>query len=208
MENPKLKTCINDIEKFQLRMPVETNMSQDGYFLKEKTGPGLYQLHTHTISECNQEAPGFINSGIANPTSNLVNLESQFRGLSNINTRCPDMKIDPLVTFKKEKNVFSAKCTDELKNIYTKEKKGCSSVTMYQQNRFDYLSEPMLVQQNSYIGTNTRLQSRDAVKPVNRNQHLPNPCNCGRITESHFSSDCSYLKDRGNNFITNYFLKK
>lgn len=210
--NPKIKQSVEDLEKFQIKMPVETGLSRDCFRKREMEGPGMYQLSSHTETECFQEYPGYLTSGNSRPIPGVIDVESEFRGLNYRNTRCHTTENDPISVFRKMKSTKVDDCNPQMRTEYTKNQRSCNNISFITQNRFEYLTKPLTVQSNSYIGENTRLKvknlEREKQQKFNRNPILPNPCNCGKLSESHFSSECSYLKDKNSNFITDFFMKK
>ena len=160
--NPKISESTNDMEKF-LTMPKETNLLQD-CFSKESTGAGLYQLNTPIEEECFQEQTGFITRGNTRFVPSLIDIESEIRGLNYKNSKCHELKDDPLNKFRTMVPIDIVKCKPMLKTVYTKNQRACDNISLIQQNRFEYLNRPLVVQSNDFIGSNTRLEVRDSYK--------------------------------------------
>jgi hypothetical protein len=212
--NPKIKKSVKDLEKFQIKMPEQAGLTHECYRTNELTRPGEYQLTTHNMPECFNEKPGYFVDGYA-PSSMYIDIESEFRGLNYRNTRCHTMENDPIHVFRNMKNKKTEAmidCDPQMNTVYTKRKRTCNNVSLISQNRFDYLSKPLAIQSNTYIGDNSRLMARDLEQKkqekLDRNPKLPTKCYCGKLPESHFSNDCMYLNDPSNGLITEFFMKK
>jgi hypothetical protein len=201
--NPKIFQNLCDMQS--LSMPDQTGLDSDKSVKKlrtyESTQPGDYKLSDRIYQDsCLMIFPGYnVNSNFG-VDSNRVDIESEFRGLNYINSKCHDIKDDPVTKFKSElkKNTVVDTCGPQLIPEYTKNKRACSNISDIQQDRFDYPLYPSEVQSNDYIGSNTRQMARDteALVVIDRNQKTKESCLCGTFLWSHSESDCQFVHDK------------
>ena len=197
----KIAKNTTDLNKFTIALPVEANLISD-CSEKQSTLPGIYKLSDRTFFKpCYQEFPGYNIDASYGPNLKQIDIDSEFRGLNYLNSKCPDPKTDPIVKFRKSKSVktFSGECDSWFVPEYTKNHKSCESINVIQQNRFEFPLYEMKVQSNSYIGENTRLLQKDL--EVKKEQSEPKKVmmgyteNCGQLFGgSVYSQDCSNFK--------------
>lgn len=201
--NPKLKDSFNQINQFNnksISIPEQTSLDSDNCYKDMRnytsTGIGKYNLSSRTyLNSCNT-SPGINVNSQYGVNAAQVDIESEFRGLNYINTKCYDPETDPMTKFNKEKkrNVVnvSKECDKKLITEYTKNNRVCDNISLIQQNRFDYQLYPLEIQCNNYIGANTRLLERDSVRKV-PDIKLTNTKFCGNILGSTDKSDCAFF---------------
>ena len=125
--------------------------------------------------------------------SNLIEIESDLRGQKIKLSKCPSAKYSPLSNCTdcekcneglpcgcshciNKKHEILKDCTTE-QNIfltpeYTRNNKSCSKLAGININRFEYLCEDLQdikkIQDNSYIGSSTRLAVRNSYETINK----------------------------------------
>ena len=158
---------------------------------QESTGP--YNWITDSVYESNnpcfvKQAP-FMHNQFQSIPSNLIDSESDLRNQTRVLSRCPETRYDPT---KLDNCQFCNNCNQGLPcgckhckltkyeakfndcvspfliPSYTRIQKPCNIFSGININRFnplcDDLQDANLIQSNSYIGTNTRLNVRDAFR--------------------------------------------
>jgi hypothetical protein len=135
--------------------------------LKEAIRPGMYHLTERTMTTPSCYFDYQIVSGRGLPVKNdqIVDLESELRGITHINSKCDDQRLKRPTIFKKSSNLETVPyCSDFLTPTDTREMKSCKSTSEIQLNRFDYTLDDINIQPNSYIGMNTRLQVKKMIE--------------------------------------------
>jgi len=165
----KVKNSCKDLEQFQLTEPSFSRLGYDSNCLdernKESTGPGMYRMNVITPSPLNQpmSCQGYNTTNSGSAASN-VDIESSFRGLGILNSKCATNKNDPVEIFRKmvdnNKPNFQ-EIEHQLCPVQSKTFKSAASITSMTSDRFDFPIRDMVIQPNSYIGQNTRLAMKD-----------------------------------------------
>lgn len=166
-----------------------SNLISDQCALDLKNKENMHQFSwmtdsnfTTNTSQCFQKASPFIQSNYKGPLKDLVDTESELFGQNRILTKsCPEKSFPILETdCEKYKNSLPCNCKTcsdiKYKNFlqncdnflvpeYTRTNLPCNVLSGININRFDFLcQDPQSVntiQDNSYIGLNTRLAVRD-----------------------------------------------
>ena len=136
--------------------------------LNETHGPGVYQLNSNRINNpLFSEVPG---QNVFAPKASVIDIESEFRGLNNINTKCPNPANDPYLKFQKNivetRNGFNPnhQISTTLLSQSTKTNKSCESVMSIKQDRYEFPTRPMQIQSNNVIGVNSRQSVKDKIR--------------------------------------------
>lgn len=161
---------------------------------QESTAPFNW-VTDNTISEskqvCFQSTSPFMQNPFKSVPSSAIDIESDLRGHKFMVSKCPTHKYDPE---KSDHIDFQInECKDNgLVPEYTRVNKSCNIFSGMNINRFHPLCEDLQkvnkIHNNSFIGTNTRLQIKDAFrakqkKPVyNFIKDLRTPCNAGSLS--------------------------
>lgn len=155
-----------------------TNLSYDKCELEKKEQENKSHFNwtvdptfAESKSACfNQNSPFSRNPSFAVPSSNVL-IESDLRGQTRPLSRCPKLKFMPdLNENKKLENLNE--CQDKfLEPQYTRINRPCNVLSEVSINRFEHLCEDHQslnkISDNSFIGSNTRLQIRDAFAKQN-----------------------------------------
>jgi hypothetical protein len=160
---------------------------------KNQESTGQFKWVTDNVKEsksaCYVNTTPFMHKQFQSIPYNKIDIESDLRNQNRILTRCPDSRFDPT---KLDNCKDCEKCNqglpcgcqhcrqtkyeNELKDCtnsnlvpeYTRINKPCNIFSGITINRFNPLIEDLQdtnkIQSNSYIGTNTRLQVKDAFK--------------------------------------------
>lgn len=149
------------------------NCNQD-LRLKEAIRPGLYHLteRTMTTPSCYFDYQIVSGNGLPIKNNQIVDLESELRGITHINSKCDDQRLKRKSIFTTNSNLkLEPYCSDFLTPTDTREMKSCKTTSEIQLNRFDYQLNDIYIQPNSYIGMNTRLQVKKMIeKDDDRNE--------------------------------------
>ena len=145
---------------------------------QESTGPFNW-ITDNTVIESNDScylaaASPFMHNQFYSIPSNIVDAESELRGQTRHLSRCPDKKYNPNTQLdaNTQKAIALAKIKECAANSvlipeYTRLNKACNMPST-SINRFDILCEDVQnvnkIRSNDYIGTNTRLDIKDALK--------------------------------------------
>lgn len=145
------------------------------------------QLYEHK-SSCYVNSSPFMHNSFHNIPSNLIDVEGDLRNSTRKLSRCPESRFDPNKYCKacdkcnqglpcgcshckdtKHQNILNETSTCKaLIPEYTRVKKPCNIFSGISINRFNPLYEDLQdtnkIQSNSYIGSNTRLEVKDAFK--------------------------------------------
>ena len=199
------KSCIDQL---QLSEPSFSRLGYDTNCLdernKESSGPGMYRMNVIPPRLLNQpmSCQGYNTSNSGSASSN-VDIESSFRGLGVLNSKCMTNKNDPVEIFRKMVDDNKSKFQEiehKLCPVQSKSSKSSASVTSVSSDRFDFPTRDMIIQPNSYIGQNTRLAMKDnyAKQPKNNfklpeNQNVINQDSCYCFSGYHNPS-CSLFK--------------
>lgn len=122
-------------------------------------------------SVCFQSTSPFMQNPYNSIPSSVVDIESELRGYSFELSKCPTHKYNPSNS-KKIDNIIN-ECTDNgLIPEYTRTNKSCNIFSGITINRFHPLYEDLQsrnkIHDNSYIGTNTRLQMQEAFEKTQK----------------------------------------
>jgi hypothetical protein len=139
---------------------------------KDEESTGAFKWITDSVYEhkdsCNVDASPFMHNQFKSIPSKAVDIENDLRNQTRLLSRCPESRFDP------SKVTSDNKFTSKLENCksnnlvpqYTRVNKPCNIFSGISINRFHPLCEDLQdtnkIQSNSYIGTNTRLQVKDA----------------------------------------------
>lgn len=142
-------------------------------------------------SKCDVNSTPFMHSNSKNIPSDYIDIENDLRNRNRSLSRCPGSRFDPTKldnckscdkcneglpcecihckdTKNQNKLIDSAACDKGLIPQYTRMNKPCNIFSGISINRFNVLCEDLQdtskIQSNSYIGSNTRLQVKDAFK--------------------------------------------
>lgn len=141
---------------------------------KEQESTGPFRWITDSIYEnpekCNINSSPFMHNQFKSVPSAAVEIENDLRNQTRVLSRCPSARFDPSKVV--NDNKFTSKLEDcksqTLVPEYTRINKPCNIFSGISINRFHPLCEDLQdtnkIQSNSYIGTNTRLQVKDAFK--------------------------------------------
>jgi len=147
-----------------------TNSLYDECNLKKKdeesTGPFKWitdSVYEHPQS-CFVNSSPFMHNHFKHTPSRFVDVENDLRNQTRLLSRCPETRFDPTKQTKHENQLKD--CNNNLIPEYTRVNKPCNIFSGITINRFHPLCEDLQdtnkIQSNSYIGTNTRLQVKDA----------------------------------------------
>ena len=173
MEFNSLKNIKNSADAIsQFLTPLDNRLGYDNCNqdtrLNDAIRPGMYHLSERTMTTPSCYFDYQIVSGRGLPVKNneIVDLESELRGITHINSKCDDQKLKQKSLFKSKSNKLSAVpyCSDFLTPTDTREMKSCKSTSEVQLNRFDFTLNDMYIQPNSYIGLNTRLEIKKMIE--------------------------------------------
>jgi hypothetical protein len=139
---------------------------------KDQESTGAFKWITDSVYEnpnnCNINASPFMHNQFKNIPAAAVDIENDLRNQTRVLSRCPSSRFDPSKVV--NNNKFTSKLEDcksqALVPEYTRINKPCNIFSGVSINRFHPLCEDLQdvnkIQSNSYIGTNTRLQIKDA----------------------------------------------
>lgn len=120
----------------------------------------------------NKLSPFSRNPSMSIPSSN-TDIESDLRGQTRLLSRCPSQKFTPKIDIEQLKNqIITPDCDSKfLEPEYTRTKRPCNVLSGISINRFEFLCEDHQslnkIHDNSFIGTNTRLQVKDSYAKLN-----------------------------------------
>lgn len=147
---------------------------------KHQESTGAFNWITDPIYEhkeaCHVEASPFMHNQFKSIPSMAVDIENDLRNQTRPLSRCPGARFDP--TKVTNDNKFTSKL-ENCKNTplvpeYTRINKPCNIFSGISINRFHPLCEDLQdtnkIQSNSYIGTSTRLQVKDAFNKARQEQ--------------------------------------
>ena len=121
-------------------------------------------------NSCFQNQPPFMHNQFYSIPAKTVDFESELRGQTRNSSRCPSHKFNPSTDkFDTDNVVPMNKCANnDLVPEYTRLNKSCNVFAGVSINRFDYLCDDLQditkIHGNSFIGSNTRLVIKDALK--------------------------------------------
>lgn len=223
---PKWSNCsikkTNAIPMHGIEEPTLNSLGYDHDTYKtkitESVRPGLYHLEDHTSSKsCHMGFPGYLpqNEGVL---SSSIDVESELKRLNYINSKSPESRYNPIKNCKDCKkygtgiycshsvknthNHVLTDCDNQLIPQYTRELKACNDITSININRFEPLcvdvQKDKRIHNNSYIGSQTRNESKDITRKLRQTLKTPifeNVCKCGKLMNIHSSLGCIYKKD-------------
>ena len=115
---------------------------------------------------CFQASAPFKHNPFRSIPSNIVDIESELRGQTRVMSKCPSV-LNRFNEFPSKKIVECQSKT--LVPEYTRINRPCNVLAGITINRFNPLCEDLQeihkIQDNTYIGSNTRLQYKDSYKP-------------------------------------------
>ena len=137
---------------------------------QESTDPFKWvtdQSVTESKQSCYQGASPYMHNPFRSIPSSSIDIESDLRGQTLNLSRCPTHKFNP--NNQKPHVTQLNDCADNgLVPEYTRLNKSCNMLSGISINRFNPLCEDIQkldkIHDNAYIGTNTRLQVKDAYK--------------------------------------------
>jgi hypothetical protein len=147
---------------------------------KDQESTGAFKWITDSVYEnkdsCYVNSSPFMHNQFRNIPASSIDVENDLRNQTRLLSKCPSSRFDPnKVT---NDNKFTSKLEDCKSNNlvpeYTRINKPCNIFSGISINRFHPLCEDLQdvnkIQSNSYIGTNTRLQVKDAFNNVKEEQ--------------------------------------
>ena len=156
---------------------------------KNQESTGAFKWITDNLYEhqdsCHVNASPFMHNQFKSIPAKAVDIENDLRNQTRLLSRCPSSRFDPSKVT--NDNKFTSKLenckNNDLVPEYTRVNKPCNIFSGISINRFHPLCEDLQdvnkIQSNSYIGTNTRLQVKDAFtqakqeKPKQRSGAVP-----------------------------------
>lgn len=133
---------------------------------QESQAPGYYNLSFRTMQNqnCYMDYQN-VSSGGA-PLKNNIDLESELRGITRINSKCDDSRLKKKSVFNKNTiSTVTPYCSSFLTSDGTRERKACKTSTEVLLNRFDFpLDQNRLINSNDFIGVNTRLKAKESLE--------------------------------------------
>jgi hypothetical protein len=147
---------------------------------KEQESTGAFKWITDSVYEhkdsCDVGVSPFMHNQFKSIPSSAIDIENDLRNQTRLLSRCPSSRFDPSKVI--NDNKFSSKLEDCKSNSlvpeYTRINKPCNIFSGISINRFHPLCEDLQdsnkIQSNSYIGTNTRLQVKDAFNKARQEQ--------------------------------------
>jgi hypothetical protein len=140
---------------------------------QESTDPYKWSTDATVVENnesCYLGASPFMHNPFHSVPVNSIDIESELRGQTRLLSKCQENKFNPNAN--KPVNVDLKPCADErLVPEYTRVDKPCNMFSGVSINRFHPLCEDLQaltkIHSNTYTGTNTRLQVKDAYKKEN-----------------------------------------
>jgi hypothetical protein len=148
----------------QFLTPLNKGLASDE-LMNDTVRPGMYHLSERTMTkpECYFDYQNV--SGNGQTTGSVVDLESELRGITQINSKCDNRQLKKPSVFKKSSNLQTVPyCSDFLTPTDSRQRKACKTSSEVLLNRFDFPLDDMLIQPNSYIGLNTRLSAKEQIE--------------------------------------------
>lgn len=134
---------------------------------QESTSPFEWMTDSQIFTSnnsCYQNLSPFMQNPMNSVSSDKVDIESDLRGQNYTNSRCPTHKYNPAL--QKPYTETLKDCQKQIVPEYTRLNKACNIFSGISINRFsplvDEVQELEKIHSNKYIGTNTRLQIKDA----------------------------------------------
>ena len=183
---------ILDTNLLEISEPINTSLYSDNCNVlkntQESMRPGLYHLQDQiNFNPCQMDFPGY-NSRTFGAIS--IDIESELKTLSIKNSKCSENILfnNPLINCKACDNCNKAfpcncahcttrnksRCDTQLIPEFTRELKSCNDITSINVNRFEVLQcnpqEIKSIQNNSYIGRQTRNEMKDLTKNIRTNK--------------------------------------
>lgn len=157
---PNIKKSVDNINQFLTPISNRITCNESTKFNESKR-QGNYFLSERTMTNPSCYTPYQQVSGNGLPISNsvIVDLDSELRGITHINSKCDTQKLKKRSIFNKSSNL---KLTSIRSNCYltptdTRQQKSCQPQNEKKNYRFDFPLQETIIQPNSYIGVNTRL---------------------------------------------------
>lgn len=148
----------------QFLTPINDRSSLDTSY---STSPGNYKLTERTMTNpnCYFDYQNMSGNGVCISNENVVDLESELRGITHINSRSDTQNLKKKSKFTKNNNIsVTPYCSDFLTSSETRQQKPCKATSERVVNRFDFPLDSIQVQSNSYIGVNTRLLNKQNIE--------------------------------------------
>jgi hypothetical protein len=157
---PNVKNSVDNINQFLTPLNNTRDCDSDTRF-KESQRQGNYFLSERTMTNPGCYMPYQNVSGKGLPVSNdiIVDLDSELRGITHLNSKCDLQKLKKKSIFNKNSNLkMTSTCIDYLTPTDIRTQKSCQPQNERKNFRFDFpLEDQTVIQPNSYIGVNTRL---------------------------------------------------
>ena len=146
---------------------------------------------TESSSSCFVSYSPFMAAPQNSVPSSIIDTESELRGQSQILGKCPSNRFNPMTSQPIQRDIRL--CSDEvLMPEYTRINKPCNIFSGININRFHPLCEDLQdlnkIHSNNYIGSNSRLDVKDAHDNQKRNKSQfdfkfdpKNPCRSGSL---------------------------
>lgn len=129
--------------------------------------PGNYKLTERTIisNDCYFDYQQMSGNGFSASNENVVDLESELRGITHINSKSDSQKLKKKSKFTNTNNLkVLPYCSDFLVSSETRQQKPCKATSERIIDRFDFPLDLVQVQPNRYIGLNTRLINKKMIE--------------------------------------------
>jgi hypothetical protein len=150
------------------------------HYIKETTGPLLYQLDPnkyYNCQECRPEQPGYIGSGVSISKKNtLVDVENELKGITRRQTRDPKGKYLPCK--KNDKNLFNLPSCNILTDETRMTNPACNlrGTGVSQHVFYELCQDPQaVIEHPGRILINDKQMAKDNHKPVLPKPVDPNP---------------------------------
>jgi hypothetical protein len=150
------------------------------HYIKETTGPLLYQLDPnkyYNCQECRPEQPGYIGSGVSISRKNtLVDVENELKGITRRQTRDPKGKYLPCK--KNDKNLFNLPSCNILTDETRLSNPACNlrGTGVSQHVFYELCQDPQaVIEHPGRILINDKQMAKDNHKPVLPKPIDPNP---------------------------------
>lgn len=167
-----------------ITQPIFTNVCYDTCTyknqIKQSTKQGKYNLSGRLQENCFQSYPGYQRNSTKNINSMNVDIESDLRNQTRLLTKCPENEYSPLTNCVNcsncngglpcgcphcKKRNSTKDCNTQFQNIESRDMHSCAPYGEIFINRFQSLcvdaQQLNRIQDNGFIGSNTRLYERD-----------------------------------------------
>jgi len=207
LTEPKLANILYDTQQCNKR-------------LEESMKPGMYKLSEKVYTDsCYQNYPGY-NSKNYGALSSKIDIESELKTLGVYLSKDGTNQYSPTKNCtdcdkcssgipcecshcKDKLHYIKDDCAVQLIPEWTRSPRACNDLSTIDYNRYDFIDTCKVnqIQNNDYIGDNTRIQMKNLTsqfrnKITKRTNDLTNelnqPCDCSKLNENHNRLDCIY----------------